>query len=93
MTLRITGDKTSLRYLFEKKYRMSLSTREEWANGEVCLHSDGDNWFTDGSKKKEKAGAGVYRRSGMGSYATVLQFEIMAILQCVYKAQEYGIRR
>ena len=53
----MTRDKTSRRYLSEKKYRLSLSTKEEWANGETCLPSDGAYWFTDGSKNKEKAGA------------------------------------
>ena len=98
--LNIVKDKTSTRYLFDKKYGISLFKREEWTNGEAYLPSDGDNWFTDGSKNKEKAGAGVYRRRTgmsftipMGSHAIVLQTEIMALLQCAYKAQEYGIRR
>ena len=64
------------------------------------MPGDGDNWFTDGSKIKKKAGAGVNRkRTGMGftipmgSHVTVLQTEIMAMVQCACKAQEYGNRR
>ena len=98
--LNMVRDKTSTRYLFDKKYLISLSTREDWTNGEAYLPSDRDNWFTDGSKIKEKAGAGAYRRgTGMGfkilvgAHATVLQTEITAMLQCAYKAQEYGNRR
>ena len=98
--LYMVRDKTATRYLFDKKYRISLSTRGERTNGEAYLPSDGDNWLTDGSKNKEKAEAGIYRRRTgmgftipMGSHATVLQTEIMAMLQCADKTQEYGIKR
>ena len=67
--LNMVWDKTATRYLFVKKYRISLSTREEWTNGEAYLPSDGDNWFTDGSKNKEKAGAGLYLWKGLWDHA------------------------
>ena len=98
--LNMVRDKTATRNLFDKKYRISLSTKKKWTNDEANFPSDGDNWFTDGFKIKEKAGAGIYRRRtgmgltiAMGSYATFLQTEIMAMLQCAYKAQEHCIRR
>ena len=43
LTLSMIRDKTPLHYLFEQKYLMSLSTREEWATDEACLPSDGYN--------------------------------------------------
>ncbi|KAJ8936227.1 hypothetical protein NQ318_009360 [Aromia moschata] len=46
-------------------------------------------WFTDGSKIGDKAGAGVYGKTtrtklsfALGSYASVFQAEIYAILAC-----------
>ena len=68
----------------------SIADRDHWKY----------NWFTDGSKNKEKAGAGVYRRRTgmgftipMGTHATVLQTEVIAVFQCAYKAQKHGNRR
>ena len=50
-------------------------------------------WFTDGSKMRERTGAGVYGQSvrrfsfSLGRYATVFQAKIYAILACVYEIQ------
>ena len=51
-------------------------------------------WFTDGSKMKEWAGAGVYGQSvgmrlsfSLGRYATVFQTEIYALLACVHEIE------
>ena len=51
-------------------------------------------WFTDGSKMRDGAGAGVYGQSvrrrlsfSLGRYATIFQEEICAILACAYEIQ------
>lgn len=85
-TLSILRDKMPTHSLFDKKYRISLSTKEELVKGEVHRPRDGEKWFTDSFRNKEKAEAGLYRRrSGMvftipmGSYGTVLQSVIMTM--------------
>ena len=95
--MKMVRDRTSPRYLFDKKYKVSLSTMEDWKTGRAHLPGDGDNWFTNGSKNKEGAGAGVYGRNSntslvipLGPDSTVLQIEIAAIFQCTHKARNHG---
>ena len=91
--MKMVSNRTSPRYLFDKKYKVSLSTMEDWKVGRAHLPGDGDNWFADGSKNREGAGAGVYGKSNtslvvpLGPHSTVLQTDIAAILQCACKAQ------
>ena len=73
---------------------------EDWRVGRAHLPGDGDNWFTDGSKNREGAGAGVYGKNSdtrlmvpLGPHSTVLQTEIAAILQCAHAAQNHGRNR
>ena len=95
--MKMMRDRMSPRYHFDKKYKVSLSTMEDWKAGRAHLPGDEDNWFTDGSKNREGAGAGVYGRNSntslaipLGPHLTVLQTEIAAILQCAYKARNNG---
>ena len=76
-----------------------MSTTEDWKQGRVHLAGDGENWFTGGSKNREGAGAGLYKKNSdksltvpMGFHSIVLQTEITAKLQCANKAQDYGHR-
>jgi hypothetical protein len=80
---------------FEPKYRVTMLTREDWTKG-TGTHSvvKGLVWFTDGSKMKEGTRAGVYGQSvgrrlsfSIGTYATVFQAEIYAILACAHEIQ------
>ena len=48
--MRMVRGRTSPRYLFDKKYKVSLSTIEDWKVSRAHLLGDGDNWFADGSK-------------------------------------------
>ena len=66
------------------------ASKAVWSIGE-------NNWFTDGSKNREGAGAGVYGRNSntslaipLGPHLTVFQTEIAAILTCAYKARNHG---
>lgn len=69
--------------------RIQIPERSDWEveKSTICQH--GIIWFTDGSKIGDKAGAGVYGKTtrtrlsfALGSYATVFQAEVYAILAC-----------
>ena len=90
-------DRTSPRYLFDKKYKVCLSTVEDWKVGRAHPPADRDNWFADGSKNGEGVGASVYGKNSdsslvvsSGPNSIVLQAEIAAILKCACKARNYG---
>jgi hypothetical protein len=67
-----------------------LNTKEDWSTECVDLVAlDGLVFFTDGSLCEGRAGAGVFsdilnvRKSyALDSHATVLQYEVYAILAC-----------
>lgn len=86
------------KYAFDKKYKISLPSREDWLKGRKPAPCHGEVWFTDGSRRRNRAGLGVYRRSNsdstslsLGEYTTVFQAEVLAILVCAQKACEAGI--
>ena len=95
--MKMVKDRTSPRYLSDKKYKVSLSNMEDWKVGRAHLPGDGDNWFADGSKNREGVGGGVYRKNSdtslavqFGSRSTVLQTKIAVILECASEAQDFG---
>ena len=59
----MVSDKMYPRYLFDKKYEVSMSTMEDWKVGRAHLPGDGDNWFADGSKNREGVVTGVYGKN------------------------------
>ena len=75
----------------EPKYRVTMLTRQDWTLGPgPPPEIKGLVWYTDGSRMKEGAGAGVYGQSlkrrlsfSLGKYTTVFQAEIFAILACL----------
>ena len=80
-------DRTSPRYLFDKRYKVSLSNMKDWRVGRAHLPGDGDNWIADGSKNREGARAGVHGKNSdtslvvpLGPHSIVLQTEIVAKL-------------
>ena len=80
---------------FELQYRVTMLTREDWAKATGAPPAvRGLVWFTDGSKMRDGARAGVYGQSvrqrlsfPLGRYATLFQAEIYAILACAYEIQ------
>jgi len=82
-------------YNFEPQYKVTMFMREDWAKATGAPPAvKGLVWFTDGSKMREGARAGVYGQSvgrrlsfSLGRYTTVFQVEIYAILACAYEVQ------
>jgi ribonuclease HI len=80
---------------FEPRYRVSISISEDWTkNPGAPPGVKGLVWFTDGSKMKggdwgwSLLAIRKKRLSfSLGTYATVFQAEIYAILACVYEIQ------
>jgi hypothetical protein len=77
---------------FEHKYRVTVSTREDWTKGTGNPAVKGLIWFTDGSKMREGTGAGVCGQSvgrrlsiSLGRYVTIFQAKIYAILHVFMK--------
>ena len=77
--MKMVRDRTDPRYLFDKKYKVSLVTLDDWKVGRAHLPGDGENWFADGSKNRDGAGADVYEKNSetslmvlLGPHSTVL---------------------
>jgi len=77
------------------KYRVAMLTREKWTSG-PWTHPvvKGLALFTNGSRRKQGTGAGVYGQYvvrklsiSLGKYATVSKVEIYAILACASEIQ------
>ncbi|KAJ8946157.1 hypothetical protein NQ318_004408 [Aromia moschata] len=69
------------------KLGIQIPSWDDWDNKNNTICQNGIIWFTDGSKIGDKAGAGVYGKTtriklsfAFGSYASVFQAEIYAIL-------------
>ena len=82
-------------YNFEPQKKVTMLTREDWTKATGTPPAvKGLVWITDGSKMRERTGAGVYGQSigqrlsfSLGRYAMVFQAEIYAILACAYEIQ------
>jgi len=47
----------------ERKYRVTMLTREEWTTGQATPVVNGLVWLNDGSRTTKGMGAGVYGKS------------------------------
>ena len=45
----MSRNKMTKAFMFDRKYRISLSERSDWATGLEKLPADGEIWYTDGS--------------------------------------------
>ena len=85
--LEATGEKTSAKYFFDKQF--SITKMEP---GEEVMHlfsPNIDHWFTDASVNQLGSGYGIYNLNSdtgycghLGSYPSVSQAELAAILNC-----------
>ncbi|MCP3661285.1 MAG: hypothetical protein GY696_02130 [Gammaproteobacteria bacterium] len=99
--LRLRGDYVPRQASFEKKFASTIPLREEWSNNpQRLLPQDHVSFFTDGSLRSGRAGAGVFCENQemddqsvpLGAYATVFQAEVYAILCCAKAVIEAGYR-
>ncbi|KAL0820148.1 hypothetical protein ABMA28_005307 [Loxostege sticticalis] len=86
-------DKIPPRFVFDKKFRVSIPSRDDWKRGPKPPDENTLIWYTDGSKMESGTGAGVYSKDtklseGMGKLATVFQAETYAIIMCALKNVE-----
>ncbi|XP_043476375.1 uncharacterized protein LOC122507631 [Leptopilina heterotoma] len=84
--LSMIRDRTVPLYLFDKKYRINIPSREDWINGLTSIPADCEVWYTDGSKGGNGVGAGIYHVTFQVGHSfklrttvSVLQAEIVAI--------------
>ncbi|KAJ8941193.1 hypothetical protein NQ318_008652 [Aromia moschata] len=82
------------------KLGIQIPSRDDWDNINNTICQNRIIWFTDGSKIGDKAGAGVYGKTtrtklsfALGSYASVFQAEIYAILACGMKILKTAPKR
>jgi ribonuclease HI len=95
--LRVPQPEDCLR--LERKYSLKIPTREQWLEGEIELPELSQVWYTDGSKmaRSGSSGAGVCRGDqgvkksfSLGTYATVFQAEVFAILMVAQSEEVLG---
>ena len=92
METQVVSDVLPKQYNFDTPFNAIISDRSEWFNVNLQMNSEDFVYFTDGSKKDNSVGAGVYGPScriskALGSAATVFQAEVHAIEICVDKCR------
>ena len=77
-------------HCFMKPFKTSISSREDWNQANWNIKDEDLVWYTDGSKNKKGAGAGIQginpRKSisiSLGTNCTVFQAEICALTMCI----------
>jgi hypothetical protein len=81
-------DITKPAFNLERKYTVTMLTREEWIRGPAIPVVNGLIWFTDGSRTIEGMGAGVYGKS-LGRKLRI-SLENMLVLVEVYASLASG---
>ncbi|XP_065356399.1 uncharacterized protein LOC135950799 [Calliphora vicina] len=82
------SDHTSPTLVLNREFRFLIPERDEWLNQTWCQNNADQVWFTDGSKQANgDTGAGIYgpnfqRGIPMGTFPSIFQTEIYAILIC-----------
>jgi ribonuclease HI len=84
---KLISDSIPLKYDFEHKFDVIFPERKDWHSNKLTFKKRSIFFFTDGSKKDEHTGAGIYGPGmrlwiPMGTMATVFQAEVHAIEVC-----------
>lgn len=86
--LEMTCDRIPPEYRFERTFEELIPPRDDWKEDKVLPKENSKVWYTDGSKI-EASGASYYSAHGhieqsisLGNHVTVIQSEIVGILQC-----------
>ena len=87
--IHMPSDGILVRYAFDKPYKIQVPSRDDWRKTPTYNKSNCAVWYTDGSKLGSSTGAGVCCPDDgtrysypLGSYTTVFQAEVYAILMC-----------
>ncbi|XP_063382184.1 uncharacterized protein LOC134668672 [Cydia fagiglandana] len=82
-------DDTHTQCHFTKLYTVEIPPRDKWTNDQMFVEERSLIWYTDGSKKGNDVGCGIYgerpkfRASvSMGTQASIFQAEVFAINKC-----------
>lgn len=94
------GDSCPRQYRFHHDYQVLIPDRRAWIGDQRTLLSPGGPvWYTDGSKTKTGAGAGVWSDGprtelsfALGPSTSVLQAELFAIKACAHSILEKRYR-
>lgn len=87
----IPSDRIAPIFYFNKPFSTIIDSRESWAaRATEGANPPANHWFTDGSRRDGRSGAGVFCEESevelyfpLGEYASVFQAEVFAILKCV----------
>lgn len=85
--MRAVTDSMKVQLEFEQNFDVIIPERREWHDGEITSDKKQIVFYTDGSKKDGRTGAGIFGPGikawiPMGEMATVFQAELMAINEC-----------
>ena len=97
----VPKDRVDKKFIFKKNFEVVVPSRERW-NNVTCIDTPPNtvNCFTDGSLLKGKAGAGVHIETEgetfsanfpLGTYVSVFQSEVYALLACARELHHRGI--
>jgi hypothetical protein len=85
--------------VFDRNFLTKFPTKDSWMNQlEQTKPNEGYIFYTDGSYCDGKAGAGIYSENenvgehfALGTYTTVFQAELFAILHCAINCSDKNI--
>lgn len=87
--LKMTTDTMTPTYNFTKNYTVKFPSRDDWLKGQTSIKDNCLTWYTDGSKKGNDVGSGIYgenprlrQAQNLGNYASIFQAEVYAITAC-----------
>ena len=89
-------DRTAGEIIFEKRFSIRITSRDEWVDGTHPELANTRVWYTDGSKLDGNTGSAAWGRKeraligSAGPRASVFQSEILAIKMCVEKMLRQG---
>lgn len=97
--LSMPTDDTYVECKFTKLYTVEIPPRDKWINDQMDFKEGSHIWYTDGSKKGNDVGCGIYGERpklkasvSMGKEASIYQAELFAINKCVEINLERNLR-
>jgi len=84
---KLVGDKLPDTHNNVLPFEIKIPERRDWIDGEINFEEEALVYYTDGSRKEEMVGIGVYGPGyryyeALGSTPTIFQAEVYAIMKC-----------